>query len=127
MEKGRIVKTAREQLLASANAHFKNIISNRIANGVEDEITDWEQFPVYAISLWEYNKVLYVTQWVHDHYTFEDSQIRVGVDCITMDKDGDIYVEFDTPAETGPEPVLVTELNTDDFQNLVDILIEIDE
>lgn len=125
--KGRIVQLAREQLLTSAKAHFKSIIEKRIANGVEDEITDWEQYPCYEISLWEYNESASVTLWVHDHYTFEDSQIRVGVDCITMDKDGDIYIEFDQPAESGPEPVIITELNTDDFQYIVDILEKIDE
>ena len=126
MEYRRIVKQAREQLLTSAKAHFKSIINNRIANGVEDEITDWDEYPFYSIDLWEYNKYLKVSVWEHCTYD-EDFQIRVGVSAITMDKDGDIYIEFDTPAESGPEPIEITELNTDDFQAVVDLLIEIDE
>ena len=51
MEYRRIVKLAREQLLTSAKAHFKSIINNRIANGVEYEITDWDEYPFYAIDL----------------------------------------------------------------------------
>ena len=121
--KGRIVQLAREQLLTSAKAHFKSIINNRIANGEEDEITDWDAYPCYAIPLWDYNKELHVTVWFHNYDNFEDHRELVGIDCITMDKEGDIYIEFDRPAE----PIEITELNTDDFQAVVDILIDIDK
>lgn len=128
MERQRIVKQAREQLLTSAKSHFKSIISNRITNGVEDEITDWDEYPVYAIDLWEYNKYIKVTVSLNDTYLLDDTcLVKIGVSAITMDKDGDIYIEFDRPAESGPEPIEITELNTDDFQAVVDLLIEIDE
>ena len=122
MERQRIVKQAREQLLTSAKAHFKSIISNRIANGVEDEITDWDRDPFYCIDLWEYGKKLNVTIWVNDTYN-EDYQARVEVSDFLMGEDGSIYVEV----EDEEDPIEITELGTDDFQAVVDILIEIDE
>lgn len=128
MEKQRIVNQAREQLLTSAKVHFKSIINNRIANGVEDEITDWDEYPVYSIDLWEYNKYIKVTVSLNDTYLLDDTCfVRIGVSSITMDKDGDIYIEFDRPAESGPEPIETTELTTDDFQAVVDLLIDIDK